>query len=127
MIADPRVKDSEAAIDAKAALAVAVWQDIDSLHKTVNAIRAARAALPSAAQAKATLIEAALMQVNMKGSEANLAYPGMLNERLATFALNLDDADKPPTEQNLALYKSLHDQLEVQLAAWNSLAGGPKP
>ena len=46
VIADPRVKDSEAAIDAKAALALAVWRDIDRLHKAVNAIRAARAALP---------------------------------------------------------------------------------
>ncbi len=130
LIAGPRVKDSEGAIEAKAALAVAVWRDIDRLHKAVNAIRAARAALPAGSAAKAakmSAIEEALMQVNMKGSEANLAYPGMLNERLATFALNIDDADTPPTTQNLALYKALHDQLEVQLAAWDGLRGGKRP
>ena len=35
-------------------------------------------------------IEQALMQVNMKGSEANLAFPGMLNELFATFALSIE-------------------------------------
>ena len=130
LIADPRVKDSKAAIDAKAALALAVWRDIDRLHRAVNAIRAARAALPPGATSQAarmSAIEQALMQVNMKGSEANLAYPGMLNERLATFALNLDDADTPPTEQTLALYKSLHAQLEVKLADWDGIEAGSKP
>ncbi len=129
LASDPRVKGGEAAIAAKTALALAVWRDIDRLHKAVNAIRAARAAPPAAADgqaAKTTAIEEALMQVNMKGSEANLAYPGMLNERLATFALSLDDADSPPTEQHLALYKTLHAQLEVQLDAWDRMAAGTK-
>ncbi len=126
LVADPRVKDSEGAIAAKASLAVAVWRDIDRLHRAVNAIRAARPSMPPAAQAKASAIEEALMQVNMKGSEANLAYPGMLNERLATFALGIDDADTPPTAQHLAVYQSLHDQLEVQLAAWDKLQGAAK-
>ena len=39
------------------------------------------------------------MQVNMNGSEANLAFPGMLNEQLAAFAGTLEDADTPPTQQ----------------------------
>ena len=124
LVADPRVKDSEGAIKAKAELAVAVYKDIDRLHRAVNDIRAARTALPAGSKAladKMTTIEEALMQVNMKGSEANLAFPGMLNERLATFALIIDDADMPPTQQNLALYKNLHTQLDIQLAAWEKL------
>jgi photosystem II stability/assembly factor-like uncharacterized protein len=124
LVADPRVKDSESAIAAKAQLAVAVYKDIDRLHRAVNEIRKARAALPASSKAiadKMTTIEEALMQVNMKGSEANLAFPGMLNERLATFALNIDDADTPPTEQNLALYKDMHAKLDAQLAAWEKL------
>ncbi len=36
------------------------------------------------------------MQVNMNGSEANLAFPGMLNEQYAAFAATLEDADTPP-------------------------------
>ena len=64
------------------------------------------------------------MQVEMKGSEANLAFPGMLNERFATFALNLDDADTAPTTQALATYKDLHDQLEAELGKWAALKSG---
>jgi hypothetical protein len=133
------VKQSEAAIRAKAALAAAVLHDIDRLHRAVNEIRAARADLARVEKASANAplaarasgldgrlapIEENLMQVNMKGSEANLAYPGMLNERLATFALGVDDADTMPTTQHLAVYQSLHDQLEAQLAAWQTLKAG---
>ncbi len=135
VVADPRVKDSGPAIAAKTALAVATARDIDALHKAVNDIRATRAAMagagkgPQAARASAidaqmTPIEEALMQVDMKGSEANLAFPGQLNERLATFALNLDDADTAPTTQALATYQSLHDGLEAQLAKWRALKTG---
>ena len=132
LVADPRVKDSGPAIAAKTALAVASVRDIDRLPHAVNAIRKARAALhahaapalavqAAAIEARMAPIAAALMQVDMKGSEANLAFPGMLNERFATFALNLDDADTAPTTQALATYQALHDQLEAQLAAWSAL------
>ena len=57
------------------------------------------------------------MQVNMNGSEANLAFPGMLNEQLAAFAGTLEDADTPPTTQQHTLYTSLHEKLEAQLGA----------
>ncbi len=61
------------------------------------------------------------MQVNMNGSEANLAFPGMLNEQLAAFAGTLEDADTPPTTQQQALYSSLHEKLQAQLALWKGL------
>ena len=127
LLADPRVRDSDAAIAAKAALAMDVFHDIDRLHRAVNEIRAARARLAGGSPelaARMSTIEEALMQVNMKGSEANLAFPGKLNERLATFALALDDADAMPTEPHLTAYHGLHDQLAVQLAAWDRLKSG---
>jgi hypothetical protein len=71
--------------------------------------------------AKLARIEEALMQVNMNGSEANLAFPGMLNEQLAAFAGSLEDADVPPTTQQQSLYASLHAKLEAQLAMWRDL------
>ena len=61
------------------------------------------------------------MQVNMKGSEANLAFPGMLNEQLASFAASLEDADTAPTSQEQALFDSLHAKLLEQLAKWHAL------
>jgi photosystem II stability/assembly factor-like uncharacterized protein len=140
VIADPRVPGSDAAIQAKVKLALAVENDIDQLHRAVNAIRKTRidlagtqkaltgnsAGAPLTAEADSIAnqldpIEQQLMQVNMKGSEANLAFPGMLNEQLASFALGIDDADAMPTEQHLGMYRSLHDQLQVQLANWQQL------
>ena len=59
-----------------------------------------------------------MMQVNMNGSEANLAFPGMLNEQLAGFAGSLEDADTAPTSQQQTLFTSLHQKLEAQLALW---------
>ena len=67
------------------------------------------------------------MQVNMNGSEANLAFPGMLNEQFAAFAGTLEDADTPPTTQQQALYKCLHEKLQAQLALWRALAPAPAP
>jgi hypothetical protein len=66
-------------------------------------------------------IEEALMQVSMNGSEANLAFPGMLNEQFASFAGTLEDADTQPTNQQHALYQSLHQKLQAQLALWQNM------
>ncbi|HEV2366222.1 MAG TPA: hypothetical protein VGS12_18740 [Caulobacteraceae bacterium] len=129
VIADPRVKGSEAAIVAKTHLAIAVEADIDALHLAVNAIRAARASLEAigavpraqALEARLDLLEQTLMQVNMKGSEANLAFPGELNERYASLAEDLEDADRPPTQAQQALYDDMHAGLTRTLAAWRRL------
>jgi hypothetical protein len=126
VIADPRAANSDAAIAAKTAVALATYHDIDTLHRAVNDIRARRKTLkaaPAAASldAKLARIEQTLVQVNMNGSEANLAFPGMLNEQLAAFAGTLEDADTPPTTQQQALYASLHEKLEAQLALWRGL------
>ena len=122
VIADPRRPGSGPAIAAKTALAIATWKDIDALHRAVNAIRNRRnKALKSAGQAGGALdgrlatIEAALMQVNMNGSEADLAFPGMLNEQFAGFAASLEDADTFPTRQHQAFFNSLHARLKTQL------------
>lgn len=130
VIADPRVPGSDAAIAGKVALAEATVADIDALHKAVNDIRATRKALagrPSAAALDGQLasVEKQLMQVNMKGSEANLAFPGMLNEQYATFAATLDDADTPVTAQHRAMYETLHRRLTEQLVIWERLRTGP--
>ena len=143
VVADPRRPGSDADIQAKTALAIATTQDIDTLHRTVNAVRAAKtellrvkhgvgtcdAAKPTLAAVDALSqqldgVEQTLMQVNMKGSEANLAFPGMLNEQYATFQLTLGDADTPLTTQHQAMYDSLHKRLAVELATWQQLQNG---
>jgi photosystem II stability/assembly factor-like uncharacterized protein len=124
--ADPRVPNSDPAIAAKTDLALATYHDIDALHRAVNDIRAKRKTLKdgragAGLDAKLARIEEVLVQVNMNGSEANLAFPGMLNEQLAGFAGTLEDADTPPTTQQQALYTSLHGRLQAQLALWKTL------
>ena len=125
------------AIRAKYELEVSAFKDIDRLHHAVNEIRKARERLAKAkeknkgnaamsAQIDSALvsldpIEQKLMQVNMKGSEANLAFPGMLNELLASFAASQEDADTAPTAQHKEMFNSLHKQLEKELEKWNSL------
>jgi len=142
IVPDPRAGGSQAAIRAKTELAIATMHDIDALHRAVNSVRRAGADLarvknglgdceaskPVLQQAdalskKLATIEAALMQVDMKGSEANLAFPGKLNEQYASFALSLGDADTPPTTQHRVLYHSLHTQLDTELAAWREVKG----
>jgi hypothetical protein len=138
VVADPRAAENLAAIRAKTELLLAAEHDIDRLHHAVNAIRktreqfaktkaslSGRDALASEAAALATAldpIEEALTQVNMKGSEANLAFPGMLNELFASFAASQEDADTPPTTQHLAIFKDLHAKLNQQLANWDQLS-----
>ena len=137
VVADPRVANAEPAIAEKIRLAVEVLHDIDALHTAVNAIRRARSDLAAAVKARPALggrvrpvdgqlqaLEEALMQVNMKGSEANLAFPGKLNEQYAGFAAALEDSDTPPTRQQRAMFQSLHGDLGVQLGLWSKLQGG---
>jgi hypothetical protein len=134
VVIDPRAAGSEAAVQAKTALAVAVTADIDALHRAVNGVRAAEAKLAHGTHgqdncnaAQLSQLEQTLMQVNMKGSEANLAFPGMLNEQYATFQLSLSDADKPLTVQHQAMYDDLHKRLQTELATWQQMQSGGCP
>ena len=137
---DPRVKGSLAGLQQKFALSMQVYHDQDALHRTVNDIRAfkgevaaalkggagnpANAALAAEGNSlvqRASEIESVLMQVNIKGSEANLNYPGMLNEQIYAFAGLLDDADTAPNTPEVDTYAGLHGRLQTQLAQWADL------
>jgi photosystem II stability/assembly factor-like uncharacterized protein len=141
--ADPRVKGSLAGLEQKFALATQVYHDQDALHRAVNDIRtfkggvagalhetagkpgsAALTAEGNSLVQQASQIEAVLMQVNIKGSEANLNYPGMLNEQIYSFAGLLDDADTAPNTEEVSTYAGMHDRLGAQLAKWEGLKKG---
>ncbi len=137
---DPRVKGPTEGLQQKFALSMEVYRDQDALHRAVNDIRtfkteattamknaggkSGNAALTSEGEKllqRAAQIEAVLMQVNIKGSEANLNYPGMLNEQIYSFAELLDDADTAPNKPEVDTYGGLHSRLETELAAWSEL------
>ncbi len=54
----------------------------------------------------------------MKGSEANLAFPNMLNERFDTFSHLIESGDKEPTKPQLDVFSMLSSQLDEQLKRW---------
>jgi hypothetical protein len=137
---DPRVTGSLNGLQQKFALAMEVYHDQDALHRAVNDIRTFKGDIAAALKEsggkadsatltsegnsltqRASNIEQVLMQVNIKGSEANLNYPGMLNEQIYSFAGLLDDADTAPNTPEVQTYAGLHDRLQVQLANWSSL------
>jgi photosystem II stability/assembly factor-like uncharacterized protein len=141
--ADPRDRGPAlAGLKQKFDLAMEVYRDQDALHRAVNEIRAVRTAVTGLAakaggkphgaaleasgaafSAAASRIEGVLMQVNIKGSEANLNYPGMLNEQIYSFSQLLDDADTAPNQQETDTYAVMHARLGAQLADWNTLKG----
>ena len=137
---DPRVKGPTEGLQQKFALSMEVYRDQDALHRAVNDIRIFKAELTAATKStggksvnpavttagnsllqRATQIEGTLMQVSIKGSEANLNYPGMLNEQIYSFAELLDDADAAPNKPQVDMYSGLHSRLEAALAAWADL------
>jgi len=69
-------------------------------------------------------VEEQLIQVNMKGSEANLAFPNMLNEQLDSFSGIVQAGDGAPSQQQYEVFKVLRGQLDQQLAA--ELAHAPR-
>jgi hypothetical protein len=69
-----------------------------------------------------------LIQVNMKGSEANLAFPSMLNEGFDTFSHFIDSGDSsPPTKSQLEVFQKLSGQLDEQLKKWTQIKSDDLP
>jgi len=137
---DPRNKGQEAALQKQFTLAMEVNDRISQLHQAVNEIRDLRSQIqnlhkrfaddqrlkPALAAAddldhKMSEIEQKLIQVNMKGSEANLAFPNMLNERFDTFSHTIETADTEPTAPQLDVFQMLSSQLDEQLKKWAAL------
>jgi hypothetical protein len=63
----------------------------------------------------------------MKGSEGNLAFPDMLNERFETFSHTIEAGDTEPTQGQLNVFQMLSSQLEEQLKKWAQLKAEDVP
>src|SRR5438309_812958 len=102
---DPRKKGQEVALQKQFALTMQVNERMSQLHQAVNEIREVKSQIknlhsrfgddqrlkPALAAAddldkKMSDVERQLVQVEMKGSEGNLAFPNMLNERFDSFS-----------------------------------------
>ena len=147
LINDPRVKgvkpeDLQKQFD----LAMQVRNANQDLHHAVNQVRTMRAELKAmhtrfdddqrmkplleladGLDKKMAPVEETLIQVNMKGSEANLAFPNMLNEQLDSLSSAIQAGDSAPTRQQYEVFKLLRGQLDQQLTAWKQLVSTDIP
>src|SRR5204863_10087652 len=135
-----RTQVYEAGLQKQCSLAIQANDRISQLHQAVNEIRDLRSQIqtlhkrfdsdqrlkPALAAAddldhKMSEVEQKLIQVNMKGSEANLAFPNMLNERFDTFSHTIEPGDAEPTKPELEVLQMLSGQLDEQLKKWAQL------
>jgi len=144
---DPRVKNlNEADLQKQFALQMQIRDANTELHQAVNQIRELRAELKrirarfendprlkqvieqaDALDKKMTPVEEELIQVNMKGSEANLAFPDMLNELFDGFTSSVETGDGAPTQQQHEIFKKLRGRLDQQLSAWRQIMTSDVP
>jgi photosystem II stability/assembly factor-like uncharacterized protein len=147
VILDPRVKNVRAEdLEKQFDLAMQVRDANTDLHRAVNQVRELRSEIkalrqrfendaslkPLVAQAgaldkKMTPVEEELIQVNMKGSEANLAFPNKLNEEFDSFSSSVTSSDAAPTRQQYEVFKMLRGELDEQLAAWKQIMSNDIP
>jgi photosystem II stability/assembly factor-like uncharacterized protein len=147
IVLDPRVQDVSAAdLQKQFELAMQVREANDALHRAVNQIRELRTELKSlhprfesedkfksllvqanTLDQKMTPVEEELIQVNMKGSEANLAFPDMLNEQFDSFSASIDSGDSAPTQQQYEVFQKLKGRLDQQLTAWKQILATDVP
>ena len=147
IVVDPRIKSlNEADLQKQFALEMQIRDANTELHQAVNQIRELRAELKrlrtrfeddpklkqvteqaDALDKKMTPVEEELIQVNMKGSEANLAFPDMLNELFDGFTSSVESGDSAPTQQQYEVFKKLRGRLDQQLSAWRQIMASDVP
>jgi hypothetical protein len=143
---DPRIKDAETALPKQFELSSKVASRIGELHQAINEIRDVKTQIQSLHKRfgeeerlkpaltaadelakKMSAVEEQLIQVNMKGSEGNLAFPNMLNEAFYTFGRTIDYADYGPTRPQYDVFKMLSDRLDEQLKKWGQIKADDVP
>jgi hypothetical protein len=137
---DPRTKGAEDGLPKHFTLTMNVNDRISQLHQAVNEIREVKSQIKNlhtkfgddakvkvaleaadAMEKKMSEVEQQLIQVNMKGSEGNLAFPSMLNERFDVFSHAIESADTEPTQPQLDALQTLSTGLEEQLKKWTGI------
>ncbi len=63
----------------------------------------------------------------MKGSEANLAFPNMLNEQLDSFSHLVEQADAAPTQAQYDAFRMLSAKEDAALKTWGQIQTADLP
>ncbi len=147
IVNDPRVKGvTQADLQKQFDLLLQIRDANAELHRAVNQIRDLHAEIKTlhqrfdheskfknvldqadALDKNMTPVEEQLIQVNMKGSEANLAFPNMLNEAFDSFTSSVEAGDGAPTRQQYEVFKLLRGHLDEELAAWKKILSADVP
>jgi hypothetical protein len=146
VIADPRAHSSGDALQKELALLLETRDRITQLHQAVNQIRDLKSQIDSLHQRfaaneslrraldqtktlreKISTVEEQLIQVNMKGSEANLAFPNMLNEELDSFSHIVEQADVAPTQAQYDVFQMLSAKEDAALKTWGQIQTADLP
>jgi len=123
---DPRIRATQADLDAQFALRAKLRDLLDRDHKAVNRLREARNDPRTSAATKRALdaIEAQLMQPKAKSRQDTLNFGVRLNHRIAALIGAVGSADTVPTRQSVELAKQLEDELEKLEKRLDAAAGG---
>ncbi|PYM02858.1 MAG: glycosyl hydrolase [Verrucomicrobia bacterium] len=140
LVIDPRTKDHQGELPKQFELSTQVNERISELHQAVNEVREVKSQIKAlhtkfgddakvkpaleaadAMEHKMSNVEQQLIQVNMKGSEGNLAFPNMLNEAFDTFSHSVDAGDREPTKPQMDVFAALSGRLDEQLKKWNAI------
>jgi photosystem II stability/assembly factor-like uncharacterized protein len=143
---DPRSKGAEPALQKQLELSMQIYQRSSDLHQAVNEIREIKSEIEALHKkfdadehAKAALgtadafgkqisgVEEQLMQVNMKSSEGNLAFPNKLNEEIYSLSRTIEAADTAPTQPQMEVFATMNGRLDEQLKRWSDLKQNELP
>jgi len=137
---DPRVKVSQADLEAQFNLLLETRDQLSRVYDTVNQIQDVRAQLaglkrrlPENASAK-NIVSAAddlekklvgvrddLINLDISANEDSLAYPPQLDAKLAYLAMDASTADSAPTEAESRQFEKLKRQSGELIARWDDL------
>jgi len=137
---DPRVKVSQADLQAQFDLLIQTRDELSRVYDTVNQIQDVRAQLaglkrrlPENASAKNIVSAAddlekklvgvrdAILNLDISANEDSLAYPPQLDAKLAFLAMDAGSADSAPTEAEQRQFEKLKRQSGELLAKWDDL------
>jgi photosystem II stability/assembly factor-like uncharacterized protein len=137
---DPRVKVSQADLEAQFNLLLETRDELSRVYDTVNQIQDVRAQLaglkrrlPENASAKSIVSSADdlekklvgvrddLINLDISANEDSLAYPPQLDAKLAYLAMDASTADSAPTEAESRQFEKLKRQSGELIARWDDL------
>jgi hypothetical protein len=137
---DPRVKVSQADLEAQFSLLIETRDELSRVYDTVNQIQDVRAQLsglkrrlPENASAR-TIVTAAddlekklvavrddIVNLDISANEDSLAYPPQLDAKWAFLAMDAGSADSAPTEAEQRQFEKLKRQSGELISRWEDL------